>query len=228
MKNGFDKKANYGLYALNLFYVYILLGISLLILCIVDLTPFIIYLFWTIYMTWAIKKGRFIERDRLLDLVSIKGDENLLDIGCGRGLVLIGAAKRLSTGKAVGVDIWDQNDQAGNRPDITLKNAKIEGVSDRIEVLDGDARKLPFDDGCFDIVTSSLAIHNIKKREERFKSMEEIVRVLKPNGRFALLDIHNANEYANAFKQLGIRDVKVIGPHFLLFPPVKIVVGNKA
>lgn len=222
-----QKKANYGVYSLNLLFIYILLGIVLLILCIIERIPFIIYILQTIYMIWIGKTGRFIEREKLLELLFIKSDDNMLDIGCGRGLILIGGAKRLISGKAIGVDIWDNNDQSGNSPDATLKNAKLEGVFDRIEVLDGDACKLPFHDNHFDVITSSLAIHNIKKREDRCKAMEEIIRVLKPNGRFAILDIHNINEYAKDLKQLGISNVKVVGPHFLLFPPVKIVTGSK-
>jgi len=40
----------------------------------------------------------------------------VLDVGCGRGLLLIGAARRLTTGKAVGVDIWQAEDRVGNLP----------------------------------------------------------------------------------------------------------------
>jgi cyclopropane fatty-acyl-phospholipid synthase-like methyltransferase len=71
----------------------------------------------------------------------------VLDVGCGRGLLLIGAAKRLTTGKAVGVDIWQTEDLSGNRPEATLENARLERVAERVGVKDGDARRLPFADG---------------------------------------------------------------------------------
>src|SRR5439155_13457454 len=51
---------------------------------------------------------KFRERDWLLDMLSIQGNERILDVGCGRGLLLIGAAKRLNSihgGKAIGIDI---------------------------------------------------------------------------------------------------------------------------
>jgi ribonucleotide reductase alpha subunit len=87
----------------------------------------------------------------VLDSLKLRGDETVLDVGCGRGLLLIGAAKRLTTGKAVGVDIWNAEDLSGNRPEATLENARLERVAERVEVKDGDARRLPFADGTFDV-----------------------------------------------------------------------------
>src|SRR4051812_19404358 len=57
-------------------------------------------------MVYASKVGKVRGRERLLDLLKWRGDEQVLDVGCGRGLLLIGAAKRLTTGKATGIDIW--------------------------------------------------------------------------------------------------------------------------
>ena len=86
------------------------------------------------WMVWGSKVGKVRGRDRLLDSLPWQGDEAVLDVGCGRGLLLIGAAKRLTTGKAVGVDIWQAEDLSGNRPEATQENARLEGVSDRVEV----------------------------------------------------------------------------------------------
>src|SRR5437660_1447109 len=80
--------------------------------------------------------------------------EAVLDVGCGRGLLLNAAARRLTTGKAVGVDLWQNADLSNNRPEATLENARLEGVADRVQVKDGDARQLPFADAVFDVVVS--------------------------------------------------------------------------
>ena len=73
-----------------------------------------------------------------------------MDVGCGRGLLLIGAAKRLTTGRAIGLDVWRRQDQAGNDPAATIANAQADGVAERVELREGDARQLPFDDQTFD------------------------------------------------------------------------------
>jgi SAM-dependent methyltransferase len=95
------------------------------------------------------KVGKLRERDRLLDNIELRGDEHVLDVGCGRGLLLIGAAKRLTDGHAVGVDIWSTIDQSGNSPAALLANTSAEGVTDRVRPTSGDIRWLPFADGSF-------------------------------------------------------------------------------
>ena len=72
---------------------------------------------------------KFRARDALLNAVSWRGDEQVLDVGCGHGLLLIGAAKRLSSGRATGIDIWQDVDQANNSAAATRRNAELESVS---------------------------------------------------------------------------------------------------
>src|SRR5438128_501353 len=59
-------------------------------------------------------------RDKLLDRLKLRGDEQVLDVGCGRGLLLIGVARRLTSGRAFGIDLWQTEDQSGNDPKQTL------------------------------------------------------------------------------------------------------------
>lgn len=201
------------------------LGTLVEVVCTVS---FLVVIIEALYMIWSSKAGKFHERERLLDLVALRGDEKVLDVGCGRGLVLNAAAGRLTTGQAVGVDIWNKQDQSGNDPETTRRNSVIEGVAERVEIVNGDARSMPFADSEFDVVVSSLAIHNIPTRKERDQAIGEIMRVLKDGGRFALLDFRHVQEYAEAFERHGAVQVNVIGPHWLMFPPVKIVTGRKA
>src|SRR4051812_2218333 len=58
------------------------------------------------WMLWHSTVGKVRGREALLDQLTWTGGEQVLDIGCVRGLMLIGAAKRLTTGTATGVDIW--------------------------------------------------------------------------------------------------------------------------
>ncbi|UNO47682.1 class I SAM-dependent methyltransferase [Alicyclobacillus acidoterrestris] len=180
------------------------------------------------YMVWGSKVGNRKERDRVVELLGITGDELALDVGCGRGLILHAIAKRLGSGKAVGMDIWNSRDVSGNNPAVTLENAKLEGVADRIEIVNGDARAMPFADNSFDAVASGLVIHNISGDDDRRRAIREVYRVLKPGGRFAILDFQRTKVYAEEFRKCGAMDVKIHGPHYAMFPPVKIVSGKKA
>ena len=61
---------------------------------------------------------------QLLDELGLRGDEHVLDVGCGRGAVLMLAARRLPAGRAVGADVWRRRDQSGNsRPATRLTPA---------------------------------------------------------------------------------------------------------
>jgi ubiquinone/menaquinone biosynthesis C-methylase UbiE len=134
---------------------------------------------------------------RELDRLGLMGNEQLLDLGCGRGAVLIEAARRLPQGRAVGADLWTK-DQSGNGADATLANAAAAGVADRVEVHTADMTSLPFADGSFDVVTSALAIHNIAAQEDRYRAVDEALRVLRPGGQLLIADISfQARRYAS-------------------------------
>lgn len=180
-----------------------------------------------VIMLWSSRVGKLRIRDRVLDALPWRGDEKVLDVGCGRGLLLIGAAKRLKTGKATGVDIWQTGDLSGNTRDATLSNAKAEGVADRIKIESADARKLPLPDASVDTVVSSLAIHNIPSRPERVKALAEIVRVLKPGGHTAIFDILYTADYAKELQRLGLEDVKLSGLSLLWCMPTRYLIARK-
>jgi arsenite methyltransferase len=170
---------------------------------------------------WYSRVGKLRQRDRLLSLLSWRGDEHVLDVGCGRGLLLIGAADRVPAGQAVGIDIWSQVDLSGNRPEATRENVRRAGVAGRVAVQDGDASRLPFADASFDVVVSSLVLHNIVGREERRQAVREIARVLKPGGRVALLDLRHTRDYVQVLGQCGLADARRLPAGFFftwLFP----------
>lgn len=177
---------------------------------------------------WGSLVGKIRLRDRLFSNLNLRGDERILGVGCGHGLLLIGAAKHLDKGgKAFGIDIWKRADQAGNSPYATRRNAEIEGVADRLEVTTGDARRLPFADESFDIIGSSWVLHNILRLRERKKALAEIVRVLKPGGTVLIIDVWLGYEYAAFLRRANLKDVTVSRPYFLFFAPTFIVRATK-
>jgi arsenite methyltransferase len=153
------------------------------------------------------RRGKFAVWAELLDQLQLRGDERILDLGCGRGAVLLLAAQHLTTGRAVGVDVWRRGDQSGNAADATRRNALAEGVTDRVELQTGDMAALPFEAASFDVVVSNVAIHNIKAQAGRVRAIEEAVRVLRPGGRLLVADIWSTGLYRARLAKLGMSDV---------------------
>jgi ubiquinone/menaquinone biosynthesis C-methylase UbiE len=106
----------------------------------------------------------------------------------------------------VGVDIW-RPDQTGNSMQATLTNADAEGVSDRIELHTRDMTELGFPTGSFDLVVSSLAIHNLPGNDARLAAIDEAVRVLRAGGRVVIADIGFTRRYATRLRERGMADV---------------------
>ncbi|MBI1745848.1 MAG: class I SAM-dependent methyltransferase [Acidobacteria bacterium] len=162
------------------------------------------------WMFFGSKYGKTSERDKLIGRIEWKGDERVLDVGCGRGLILVGAALKLKTGSAVGVDIWQAADLSGNRDDVPLENAALEGVAERVTVQTADMRRMPFPDNSFDVVLSRAAIHNLYSSTDRETAIREIARVLRPGGCAVIADIRHHREYMKTFKDAGCQDVRLL------------------
>jgi ubiquinone/menaquinone biosynthesis C-methylase UbiE len=161
-----------------------------------------------------VRHGKLRLRDHLLSMIAWRGDETVLDIGTGRGLLMIGAAKKLTTGRSVGTDIWRQFDMADNHIEATLRNAELEGVAAKVEVKNEDARHMLFANRSFDVILSNLCLHNIPSKEGRAEACREIVRVLKPGGVVVISDPAHIGEYAEVFRSAGL-SVKISRNRFL-------------
>ena len=152
-------------------------------------------------------RDKFVVWAELLDQLNLRGDERILDLGCGRGAVLLLAAQHLTTGRAVGIDLWRRADQSGDSAEATRRNAVAEGVADRVELHTGDMTALPFADNSFDVVVSSLAIHNIRGNAGREKAVDEAVRVLRPGGRLLIADVRGTRRHEAQLAKIGMSDV---------------------
>ena len=179
------EKPKYGLYAIRiiaiLFSVIELIGLLLLFagnafntayLAIGGwvITAFGIYMivahFLSLYVFTGVGTDRF---SRAAESMELKGDEYVLDVGTGTGRTAIQMAKRLTTGKLVGIDIWDKMELGGNSPERAYKNAEIEGVKDKVEFKFGNVLEIPFGDDVFDIVTCSSVLTTFQEKRVESK-----------------------------------------------------------
>jgi SAM-dependent methyltransferase len=159
--------------------------------------------------TYATLYGKFRVWSAELDRLGLTGDERVVDLGCGRGAVLVLAARRLTGGRALGVDLWRSYEQLGNTEAAARANLEKAGVSDRVDLVTGDLRRLPLPDACAEVVVSNLAIHAIDEFEGRGAAVHEAYRVLVPGGRLRIADIRDVAQYADLLRRLGAVDVDV-------------------
>jgi SAM-dependent methyltransferase len=178
-------------------------------------------------MVWFSRVAKLQLRDQMLDALALRGDERVLDVGCGRGLLAIGAAKRLKNGKVVGIDVWNPFDLSGNTPDAAKANVKLEGVADKVRIENGDAQKLVYPDNHYDVVVSNLVLHNIPEQDGRAQAVREMFRVLKPGGKLAIFDIFRTGEYADVLRSSGAKDVELSKTSFLWCVPGRSLSARK-
>jgi len=178
-----------------------------------------------------VKVGKFRHRDFMLSLHNWRGNENVLDVGCGRGLLLAGAAKRIAavsgTGHATGIDVWSNVDMGGNSAAATQHNLDLEGVSSICTLVSQPAQEMPFPDESFDVILSNLCLHNIYDGPTRRKALHQIVRVLKPGGIALISDYKRTGEYAEEFQAARLIVEKKRGSLITTFPPLTVVVVRK-
>ena len=188
------------------------------------------FLFFALLFLLYVKVGKFFHRDFMLSLHSWRGDEQVLDVGCGRGLLLAAVAKHITSGHATGIDIWSNVDMGGNSEAATIKNLELVGVASRCTLLSEPAQSMSFPDASFDVIVSNLCLHNIYDRRTRLQALHQIVRVLKPGGIAIISDFKHTGEYAAEFLDCGLiverrwANAKSV---FTTFPPLRIVVARK-
>lgn len=151
----------------------------------------------------------------------------MLDVGTGRGLMLVGAARKLSSGRAIGLDIWNKEDLSGNSLQSTAHNLQLEAVMDRCSLVSESAQKMSFADGAFDVIVSNLCLHNIYDQTVRHQACGEIVRVLKPGGVAIISDYKLTREYAKLFREAGLNVQRKPANWLTTFPPLTIVIARK-
>lgn len=125
-------------------------------------------------------------RKKVVAMVAQDNPETILDVATGTGDLAIALAKKNPQAKITGFDLSNGMLEHG-RVKVAEKN-----LSDQIEMIQGDAENMPFDDNTFDAITVAFGVRNFETLE---KGLKEIHRVLKPGGKFVILEFSQPEKF---------------------------------
>ena len=148
--------------------------------------------------TWLLTFGREPGIRRMtIELADIKKGERVLDVGCGTGTLTIAAMRQAGpSGEAHGID------PSAEMIGVARQKAAKAGVDAQFQTA--AIEKLPFPDGHFDLVLSSLMLHHLPADVKR-AGFAEVNRVLKPGGRFLAVDIaESSGHFGHILQALGV------------------------
>jgi ubiquinone/menaquinone biosynthesis C-methylase UbiE len=136
-------------------------------------------------LVWLVSQGRERTfREKTLDLAGLKPGESVLDVGCGTGTLAIAAKRRVGlAGRVHGIDASTEMIARARKKtkragvEVTFENAVVE--------------KMPFADGTFDVVLTTVMLHHLGPKARR-QCACEMRRVLKPGGRVLAVDFGGA------------------------------------
>lgn len=145
-------------------------------------------------------------RKKILKLVANTNPSNILDIATGTGDLAILMSKT-NAKKIIGIDI------SAGMLEVGEKKIKKKNLSDKIKMLLADSEKIPFEDNSFDAVTVAFGIRNFETLE---KGLIEILRVLKPNGIFVILEtsVPEKTIYKQFYRFYSTKILPLIGKIF--------------
>jgi SAM-dependent methyltransferase len=173
------------------------------------------------------RTGKINEIRKLVQDIPWGGEELVLDLGCGRGPLTAFAAKRLTKGEVVGLDLWNPRHVSGNSPYSLMANAEVDKVEERVAPVRGTSTSLPFPEGTFDVIVSGLGLGHIGGWKNVEKVAGEMVSALREGGRISILVSGRSEGYSEALSKLGMKEVAVARYRLGLFPPVQRVTGRK-
>jgi ubiquinone/menaquinone biosynthesis C-methylase UbiE len=114
-------------------------------------------------------------RQHVVELTGLRGDERLLDAGCGTGLTALRVAAQYPGCVVYGIDLSPKMVQTARR------DAERQGLA--VDFRVGSITHLPYPDASFDVAITNIMYHHLDLAEKQ-QAVAEIARVLKPGGRY--------------------------------------------
>jgi ubiquinone/menaquinone biosynthesis C-methylase UbiE len=237
MNNGKDIKPQYSSWVSSkiiigpavLFLICGVLSVFLPFLTIFSVLFFLLFLYFLYARYMFSPHGANIQnklQNVLMEQVSTwHGNGKILDIGCGNGPLAIAIARKFPRAIVTGVDTWGKSWDYSNN--VCKRNARIEGVEDRVFFQQASASSLPFEDGSFDLVISNMVFHEVRDTLDKKEVLKEAFRVLKPEGKYVFQDLFlwksvygRSDDLVKTIKTWGIKTVELIDTSKADFIPV--------
>ena len=198
----------------------VFLGLAPLFL--VSVIPAVLFLLVSVYFAYAryrfAPQGGNVQdhiRDQVLANLNWNGEWQALDIGCGNGALTIKLAHKYGRARVTGIDYWGENWEYSKN--TCEKNAKVEGVDERVTFQKASASALPFSDEYFDAAVSNLVFHEVKDTSDKREIIREALRVVKKGGKFAFQDLFllkrmygNISDLVETIRSWGITKVEFV------------------
>ena len=133
---------------------------------------------------------------RFLSLLDLRDGDRVLDLGVGTGTLAIWLKERRPGASVVGLD---------PDPDILqIARRKVRDAGVDVELVEGFADRMPFDQASFDVVVSTLVFHHLSGEVKR-GALREVARVLRPGGRLLIGDFGKPRDPLQALAFLPTR-----------------------
>lgn len=167
---------------------------------------------------FAFGKGNMMAgvHQNLVEHLEWNGEGRLLDIGCGAAALTVRCAKAFPKAKITAMDYWGA--EWSYAKEQCERNARIEGIADRVTFQKGDAAKLDFAAGTFDAAVSNFVFHEVRTAKDKREVVREALRVVKKGGVFSFQDMFSQkalygdmNEFVEILKSEGISEIHYIG-----------------
>ena len=168
--------------------------------------------------TFAFGKGNMMAgvHEHLVKHLDWNGEGTLLDIGCGAAALTVRCAKAFPKAQITAMDYWGA--EWSYAKEQCEKNARIEGVSNRISFQKGDAAKLDFADETFDAAVSNFVFHEVRTAKDKRDVVKEALRVVKKGGVFSFQDMFSQKalygdmeQFIRELRAEGISEIHYIG-----------------
>jgi SAM-dependent methyltransferase len=220
-------------------FIYIPGVISLVLFGLALLVPFLVIpggLFFLVSIYFAYARYRFSPQggnveDQVRELVLAhldwNGEGQALDVGCGNAALTIKLAHKYARVRVIGIDYWGRKWEYSKS--ICERNAKLEGVAERVIFQKASASALPFEDEYFDAVVSNLVFHEVSDVADKRAVIREALRVVKKGGKFAFQDLFllkrvygDRDELMRTIRGWGVRKVEFVETRDSAFIPMAL------